>query len=245
MNDIDFLPYNYRREHSRRRRQVWQIVAIAFVTGTVSMAALVQSRTAAHLQSKIDDLAPKYQAAEKRNKRLAELKTKLQDARDQAELFTYLRHPWPKTQIVAALIRPLPEGITLRQIRISNRLPKDARHQDTHSQAQREDEEKRLASLSPAARDLEELRSRVDRMRTEISISGTTAQQAALYMYVGDLARENFFAEAELESCEADKGSKNGQMQFEIDVLVKPGYGQADGPTGPPDVGNAVARNNK
>ena len=245
MNDIDFLPSSYRREHSRRRRQVWQIVAIAFVTGTVGMAVLVQSRTAAHLQSKINNLAPKHQAAEKRNKRLAELKTKLQDARDQAELFTYLRHPWPRTQIIAALISPLPEGITLRQIRISDRLPKDARRPDARSQTQREAEEKRLASLSPAAHDLEELRSRVDRMRTEINISGTTAQQAALHMYVGYLARESFFAKAELESCEADKRSKNGQMQFEIDVLVKPGYGQADGPTGPPDVGNAVARNNK
>jgi Tfp pilus assembly protein PilN len=229
MNDIDFLPSEYRREHSRRRRQVWQIAAIAFVTGTVSLAALVQSRTAANLRSNIDVLAPRYQAAEKRNNRLGELRTKLQDACDQAELFTYLRHPWPRTQIISALLHPLPEGITLRKVRISNRLSREARRPDVRSQAQREAEEKRLASLSPAAHDLEELRGRVDRMRTEVSISGTTAQSAILHTYVGKLARENFFTKAELESCETDKRSKNAQKQFEIDVLVKPGYGQEGG----------------
>ena len=35
-----------------------------------------------------------------------------------AELYTYLRHPWPRTQLFSALLRPLPEEITFLQVQI-------------------------------------------------------------------------------------------------------------------------------
>ena len=230
MNQIDFLPQDYRREHTRRRRQVWQIVAVALVTGIIATATFFQYQTAVRLQSRIDNLTPQYQEAQERNKRLADLKTKLEGERDKAELFTYLRHPWPRTQIVAALLRPLPEDVTLGKIRIFRKLHSGVRRQNVRSQAEREAEEKRLASLSPAARDLQQIRSDVDQMQTEVTISGTTTQPTALHAYVGKLGREEFFSKAELESIESDKREKNGQMKFELHVLVQPGYGQPGGP---------------
>ena len=232
MNNIDFLPQDYRREHSRRRRQVWQITAITIVTVIVGAASFFQTRTAAKLQADIDKLGPRHQKSENRNKQFAELKTELQNAEDQAALFTYLRHPWPKTQIIAALIRALPEDITLQEITISNTMPKSARRNNILSQTEREAEEKRLAALSPAARDLEELRKKSDRLQTQINIRGTAIQQSALHVYVGNLAQESLLAKAELESCEAEKGPVIGKMRFNIDVLVKPGYGQPNGPRG-------------
>lgn len=232
MTHIDFLPQDYRREHTRRRQQVWQIAAVALVTGIIAVGSVFQFQTIANLRSRMDNLMPQYRESETRNKRLAELKSKLEDARDQAELFTYLRHPWPKTQIVAALLRPLPENVALDKIRISRKLPAGMRRQNLRSQADREAEEKRLASLSPAARDLEQISCDVDQMQTEVAVSGTTTEPAALHEYVGKLGSESLFSEAELESIELDKRNKEGQMKFELHVLVQPGYGQPGGPDG-------------
>ncbi len=234
MNQIDFLPHDYRREHTRRRRQVWQIAAVALVTGIIAAATILQSRTAVHLCARIDNLMPQYHQAQERNKQLAELKTKLEAAQDEAELFTYLRHPWPRTQILAALLRPLPQDVTLEKIRISPKLPSGSRRQNIRSGAEREAEEKRLASLSPAARDLQQIKSDVDPMQTELTITGTTTQPAALHAYIGNLGRESFFCKAELESIESVKREKIGQMKFQLRVLVQPGYGQPGGPQGSP-----------
>ncbi len=242
MDQIDFLPPEYRREHTRRRRQVWQIAAVALVTGIIAAANLFQSQTATRLQAGVDNLIPQYHQAQERNNRLVELKTKLEDTQDQAELFTYLRHPWPRTQILAALLRPLPEDVTLEKIRIITRLPGGARRQIIRSQAEREVEEKRLASLSPAARDLHQIRSDVDRMQTEVTITGTTTQPAALHVYIGDLGRESFFSMAELDSIESDKREKNCRMNFKLHVLVQPGYGQPGGPQGWPIVQQTDAK---
>ena len=245
MDQIDFLPPEYRREHTRRRRQVWQIAAVALVTGIIAAANLFQSQTATRLQAGVDNLIPQYHQAQERNNRLAELKTKLEDTQDQAELFTYLRHPWPRTQILAALLRPLPQGVTLEKIKIFRKLPSGARRQIARSQAQREAEEKRLESLSPAARDLQQIRSDVDRMQTEVTITGTTTQPTALHAYVGDLGHESFFSTAELESIEFDKREKNGRMTFELHVLVQPGYGQPGGPQGWPIAQQTDAKKTK
>ncbi|MBN2296437.1 MAG: PilN domain-containing protein [Pirellulales bacterium] len=230
MNQIDFLPYSYRREHTRRRRQAWQLVAIALVAGIIAVASLFQFQTAAKLQTQLNAVLPQYQEAQDRNKRFAELKIELKNAQDQAELFTYLRHPWPKTQLVAALLRPLPKEVALEKVVILRKLPNGARRQSIISQTQREEEEKRLASLSPAARDLEQIRSDVDRMQTELTITGITKQPAALHEYVGQLAHESFFAKTQLESIESVKQKGNEHLIFELQLLVKPGYGQPGGP---------------
>ena len=60
-----------------------------------------------------------------------------------------------------------------------------------------------------------------------MAISGTTTEPAALHEYVGMLGRESLFSEAELESIELDKHNKEGQMKFQLHVLVQPGYGPA------------------
>ena len=47
-----------------------------------------------------------------------ELKRQLQSAGYEAELFTYLRHPWPTTQLLNAALSPLPDRVTLHEIHL-------------------------------------------------------------------------------------------------------------------------------
>jgi len=132
------------------------------------------------------------------------------------------------------LLKPLPKEVTLNKISIFRKLPSGARQHNIQSQAQREAEEKRLASLSPAARDLEQIKSDVDRMQTELTITGTTKQPIALHEYVGLLGRNTIFSNTQLESIESVKRKNNAHMKFELHLLLKPGYGQPGGPNGPP-----------
>ncbi len=50
--------------------------------------------------------------------KLASLQAELKQARPAPGLIAYLQHPWPRTQIVAAVVQPLLEGLSLSELRV-------------------------------------------------------------------------------------------------------------------------------
>ena len=118
MHDIDFLPIEYRRKHERRQSQPWLIVAATAVVGLVAAAAIVQHCRWRYVQGQLAAIQPAYETAVNLQDRLAEIQKRLGSVKAGAELYTYLRHPWPRTQLLSALLRPLPEEITFLQVQI-------------------------------------------------------------------------------------------------------------------------------
>jgi hypothetical protein len=222
MTDIDFLPLECRQQCQRQHTRQWQIVAAVAIIGLVAAAAMTQRHGWHRVQADLAAITPAYEAAVHLQNRIAKVQEQLGRARARAELCTYLRHPWPRTQLLAAMVGPLPEEITLQQVQIL-REPAEA-----SPPADKKTEEAALKSLSPAGRDLAKLRDRIDPTRTVVILNGTVAETSALHRYLGKLDATEIFDRAELDWFEGDEGG--APLRFRVVLSVQPGYGQAGGP---------------
>lgn len=233
MQDIDFLPVEYRQEHARRQLQPWRIVVVAAFAALLAAAAFSQYNCKQRVKQELAAILPQYEQAVSQNAKLAELQSRLQTARTYAELYTYLRHPWPRTQLLATLLAPLPEEITLGQLQIIREKPQDQTPTERRSRSERKIEQEEDETLPPAVRDLKRLRDECDEMETLVLISGTTSESGMLHRYLGELNDSELFSIAELESSESAGVGPDSTEQFRARLLVRPGYGQPGGPTGP------------
>jgi len=233
MQDIDFLPVEYRQKHARRQSTPWRIVVVVGFGVLVATAAIGQFGRRQIVQKKLATLDALYETAVSQNNQLAESQLKLQEVREFAELYTYLRHPWPRTGLLAAVAAPLPDAVTLTEVRIAKENSEGRLPSDRRSRADQKAEDEKLAALPPAVRDLKRLQAKCDAAPTRIFLFGTTTDSAAVHDFLGVLDRSDFFAKAELLSIESVEHSSDEDVQFQAILIVRPGYGQAGGPAAP------------
>ena len=233
MQDIDFLPVQYHQKRVKRRSQPWRIVVVAVFAVLLAAAVCSQRGRKTQAEKELAAIMPQYELAASQDRKLAELHLQLNAARNAAELFTYLRHPWPRTQILAALLEPLPEGITLDELEITRQTPQNQTRPGRYSRMEDEAKKEELDKLPPAVRDLKRLREEFDKTPTVVLISGTTAESAAVHRYLGQLGRASLFSKVDLDSLESAENDRAGRLKFQATLIVRPGYGQPGGPTGP------------
>ncbi len=232
MLDIDFLPAQYRRRRASQQATPWRAIVILAFFGLVGVAAFGQFRQHAALRAELEMIEPQYDQAARTSAQLGSLQDELKHARAAAELLTYLRHPWPRTQLLDALLRPLPDQIVLLELEMGTEVPALRRPRDRGRPPGGGDDSQADAALTPAERDLANLREQYDDLRTVIRFTGATDDSAALHRYLGALARAKLFRSAELESIESIDGA-GGAVRFSAVVSVRPGYGLPGGPAGP------------
>jgi len=244
MQDIDFLPVEYRQQHVRRQAQPWQIVVAVVFAALLAGAMFAQHYRRHYAEEQLAAITPVYDAAVVQQSRLSEIQTRLKAAGATAELYTYLRHPWPRSQLLTALLTPLPDEITLQQVQIVRAAPQSAAPNQIQMPVDKKAEEEKLKAMTPAERDLTQLRQRLDPLQTTIIITGAATESAALHRYLGEMDAKDIFAKAELDSfASVDNGKGGAIMQFRATLVLRPGYGQAGGPTAPPK--KDVAQNHR
>ena len=230
MQEIDFLPVQYRQKHVQQRFQPWRIVVVAAFAVLLSTAVFSQHARKTRAEKQLAALIPQYDLAVGQNRKLAELQAQLTPARNTAELFTYLRHPWPRTQLLDALLAPLPEGITIERLQIAGEAPQSPLSPARRASLRDEAEGGRVDKLPPAAGDLKRLRDEFDATTVVVSIAGVTRDSAALHRYLDELGHAKLFTKAELDDLEGGKTDPAGGAVFRARLTVRPGYGQPGGP---------------
>jgi hypothetical protein len=238
MNEIDFLPVEYRQKHAQRQSQPWQAVASVAIISLVAIAALTQNHRRRALEDELTIITPAYEAAMKQQARLADVQARLKAAGAAADLYTYLHHPWPRTQLLTALVTPLPEGITLQQVQVLREAGRAAVVATAPATAappiDKKAEEESSKLQPPAERDLAKLGGRLDSMHTVVILTGTATDSAILHSYIGALDATDIFDKAELDCFNSIDNSKgNAALQFRAVLSVQPGYGQPGSPTRP------------
>ncbi len=229
--DIDFLPPEYRQQHERRRQLARQVLIGAAVVGFVAVAAAAQAYWAKNVRRELATLTPQCERVAAQTAELNKLQAELQVAQAEAQLLTYLRHPWPCTQLLAALTAPLPDTITFRELRINHGSSKAADAQDPATRLDRKVLEKLLAQLPRAGRDLKALRELCDFTPISISLLGVASDSAAVYRYLNELSKNRLLAKVDLVSLE-NSSHQEDHLEFKTAILVNPGYGQPNGPHG-------------
>jgi Tfp pilus assembly protein PilN len=161
----------------------------------------------------------------------------VEQSRQFAKLYAYLKFPWPRTQMLANIAKDLPPQVTLRELTIVEETTKSVARRGVTAVGVTSQS---AASNPPAEADLALLRSQQDQSRTEIQISGTTTNSGALHLFVMALNGTPLFESAKLHSLEAVAGSRQPKSNFYIRLTVRPGYGQSGGPQTPPAIVSQV-----
>lgn len=232
---IDFLPESYREEYARRRTRYWQIVVVAVFLLTLPTASLFQYRVKCSVQAEIDELAQTNSLSRATAADLATVQAKLNGSEAMARLVTYLGHPWPHTQILAALVEELPESVLLTELDIARGEIDRAKPAGPLEEINPNATETKDANQPPAARDLDALRA-ANSGRVLVHLAGKSSNLGQLHQYLGKLAKREMFDEVDLESIESvpDDSTKSDAAHFQAVLVVRRAYGDPDGPVGEP-----------
>lgn len=233
MKKIDFLPPRLREEHDQRKRIFWRGVLLVFCALVTSSGALAKYRQRCAVERRLDETRRQYDAALASAQKLGELNGQLASLNAQAELLVYLRHCWPRSQVLAAVLPALPDSIELSRLHITReagtRSNAGAALRDPArrpADGQKNEQQKRL----PAENDLEALRQELDPLSTAVILEGITGDMVALHRYLGGLSDVPLIDRAELESIETLPEDRRGRSSFRARLTLLPGYGQPRGP---------------
>lgn len=233
---IDFLPDRYREQRAVRQVKIWQLVVLLIFGGAIGATAVGQFALRCLVARQVAEVEPLYAAAKDNEFRFTQLQQQLRDEQTVAELYAYLHHPWPRTQILAAIARPLPEPLKLGDLLVTNEADQSATTGWRRSEPQRStssEEGQPDTQTTAAERDLNNLRDEHDRNYTVVYTSGVTTESAALHKYVSLLGADTLFTKVELRSFEsASSGLPAGVSKFSLRVVIRPGFGQPNGPSG-------------
>ena len=179
------------------------------------------------MERQLADLTPAYEMALGQERQLADVRVQLKRMECEAELITYLRHPWPKSQLLSALLSRLPEEITLQQLQIIRETDNSTAASDRRPLMVVGNTTDQQKSILPAERDLQTLKSQSEGKQIVIILTGSTTDSAALNHYLDEMQSNSLFAKAELGSVTSVGEASASAIQFHAKLVVKPGYGQA------------------
>lgn len=228
MKDIDFLPARYREARVAHKNRIWGATILIAFGGLVGTAFAGQWWVRSSLQKELDLADRDYQETRIAQQAMEQVESQVREIGREAELLTYLRHPWPRTQILRRVTTHLPHEVTLEKLHISRGeakidktlavgiiKPADTTTAKTTPEAG-----------SPAERDLKRLREDCDSRQVVVVIEGFATDLTALHVYLNALAAEPLFAQAELTSIESVEKSHQRRSQFAARLVLATGYGQ-------------------
>ncbi|HEY2882725.1 MAG TPA: hypothetical protein VGJ15_09835 [Pirellulales bacterium] len=221
--DIDFLPASFREAGIQRKNITWRLVVVVMVVGSIAAAAIYQQHLRRQAERELAAILPQYEQAKLQRKHLAETQQLLQLAEKRAELCTYLRHPWPRSQILAAVAEPLPEEIELTELDLNRETPAGQAGALRPAESSRDAEKKKI---DPAQHDLAALREKFDHTNMVVKLTGVADGGLAVQRYLDELSRCRLFAKVEVVTIEQPTGDAAGRIHFTMSATVNPGYGQ-------------------
>ena len=230
MKNIDFLPEIYRERKALHHARIWWGIVVLIFSVAIGSTAGAQYLLRRSIQRQIDDLATQFKQAQEQVQRLAKTQTENRTAGEWAGLVTYLEQPWPRTQLVAEVVRPLPDSIQLTELNI---MDEDAGRPATEEAGPRrrgrQTEDPQQARLSPAQSDLATLRKVHDFKRPVIAISGHVLHEEVLHEYVAQLARSPLVNEVHITAFEKVTTTQPDKpTQFTVRLVFRPSHGQPD-----------------
>ena len=230
MQDIDFLPQRYREAHAQRTRKVWGFVVVLLYAGLLGTSGYLQRARLGRLRGDLAAANEQRGAVTAQAARLASIQAELKQAESRAALIAYLRHPWPRTQIVEAVVGPISSGLSLDELRVQ-RLESAVIARPRSAVANTADA--KPDDRTPAQRDLDRLREVCDANSVVVTLKGIADDVSLVHIYLGRIGNDPLFSRVDLMNLDGQDAQRQGGTgcRFTARLLVRPGYGQPQGPT--------------
>jgi Tfp pilus assembly protein PilN len=229
MQTIDFLPEHYRERRRQRRVRYWWALVVCLFGGIVLGTGSLQWLNVLKIKHELNRLEAQVATIRQLDQQLHEIETQIAAASHHANLYTFLKHPWPRTQILGAVVHPLPAEIELTTVRIAETLVAKG----SKSAAVGGDTVTESPPDHPAIADLKQLHDAQEAQRVVVMIEGTAREVEHLHNYLDALGQHALVAEARLNSMETRKYETYSLVVFQVQLTIKSGHGLSDGPTGP------------
>jgi hypothetical protein len=231
MKTIDFLPDIYRQREALRRARLWWCIVVVVFGGAIGASATAQGLLRSNLKRQLVLLEPQFISAQAQVRELTALQTQIVRASHEANLYTYLDHPWPRTQLLAEVVRPLPEVIRLTQVHVGEE--EQARNGQPAGPRNARPDDPKASQASDPELDLARLQDELDRRQATIELDGHTSDVARLHDYVADVNRSRLVAAAHIKSLEAAIPNQPGRTRFTLRLIVQPGHCQSSDAAAP------------
>lgn len=216
MQSIDFLPEKYKQRRIRKRVGVLRVGIFSIVFLCVCGTALFQLVRLGSLKLEIARLEADYTRVTGFQKKILELESKNQTQVNQAQLLTFLRHPWPTSQIMNLVAESKTESLYLSEMRIYRQSEPNQKN------FLREEQDSDKEILPAAMQDLKELQQQIRDQETVIRLSGICNETTELYDYLSKLNHSSLVRRAIVDSVEPITGALDTQSsRFEILVYLK------------------------
>jgi len=226
IDDLNFLPLKYRQHRTGRRATSRWLIAMAGCTALLAVVSSHQHQARKRLDEEVFEVQRQHQYAVAQTQTLATLEAAKRTLDSEAELVTYLRHPWPRTTLLAAVARAMPESVVLTEVKVT-RIQSGRRPTANVSKPGRANE-----SHDDKSNDLAELRSTYDPTEVHLAIEGITQDVAQLHsQFIGPLDESPLFETLGPPFVKLDEALGGGVSRFRVKFVVRQGYGQPKGPT--------------
>ena len=229
MADIDFLPAKLREDNAQRKKQFWRGLVVAAFAVLLAVAAAVLDQRRRGVEADLLSTTGRHETVLALAQKLAKEQEETGALASRADLVAYLEHPWPRTQIMAAVLKDLPKTVAIERLHIFREIMRersDMPREPAPSSTAATGEE--LLKLNPAKRDMARLREEIDGSDIIVALDGVTRDAPALHRYLSSLGESPLLATAELVSIENAEG-RAGQSQFRLRLVVRPSHAQSDG----------------
>jgi hypothetical protein len=237
MKDLDFLPARYREKNAQRKTRAWRAAVLAMFSALLAAGSLGQLEFRRLIEAHLQTVRQQYDQVLHTGKELTALQAELRAARAEAELLTYLRRPWPRTQLLAAIAEPLSEPITLGKLTVLQEEPGGSPAPPQSGQTV-QDQAAAEAAQPAAERTLKRLRAMFDEAPLTVTLEGVSRDSTALHVYIGKLAESEWFSAVELRSIDRSDDAQAATFRFIARLIVRPSHGR---PQTPPKAGLAAA----
>jgi Tfp pilus assembly protein PilN len=228
MTHIDFLPPRYKERSELERSKLWYLGVLCVFGGAIAVATLYQFGVRAQVQSELAQVEAESNAAQATIQRVNQLQALAKSESADAELITWLRHPWPRTQLLGAIAAHLPDEVTLEDLRLDQ---EEAPKYRAAAPASPEQSPAEAPKLNPAARDLMKLRSLHEGKQAVVVLAGEARDTAALHTFLARIGSVGLYSKVELLSIESGNSNESSAAaRFKAKLTIRRGFGQAGGP---------------
>ncbi len=222
---IDFLPQEY-RQHRRRLRQRWQQASLVAGMLLAAAASVLWQQWRWHrLQDQLQQARNHLALCRQQAHVLHEHKRRLNQARAQAALCSFLQQPWSRSRVLGYLLDGLPAQVRLKQVGLFYQQHDDAAERGPRpaAAAVRPDSpaSSQTSTSSPAAEDLDLLQQEQRHRRLLMVVEGTAGNYGQVQQLLSRLQVLPALERVQLLEVETEAGNR---LAFRIQGHFRPAF---------------------
>ncbi|PQO25988.1 hypothetical protein C5Y96_21290 [Blastopirellula marina] len=218
-DEIEFLPKKYREKRKSHNFQVSRLLLIVVIVAGMSAVLLYQLASLHAVNLQVSALDSQHEKIMQLMQEVERSRAEVAVKRHHAKLQTFLDHPYPKSQIIAAIANPLPTEITITRLQVT------VEQLAATSAKPPSEKGKSVPQGHPMVLDLKQLIGEAKAHRCTVEVEGTTDDTSCLYTFLASLHQAEIIESAKIESIDPHQKSDGSEFSnFTAHVKVKRGY---------------------